>query len=235
MSRIRLKPLVQTPMDYGMPVPSRGILIEWNDEQGYGFISPEAGEPKVFLHIKSLRPGSRRPMVGDDFFYKLTKDGKGRPRAEEAYQAMLNEKRDTPFYHSILKVLSSVWPLAFVPAFVVTAKTSKLILGIYAAFIVNSLLTFLFYWEDKYLAQYKYWRIPEKRLHIWELLCGWPGALFAQRIFKHKRSKGSFMIVFWFCAIANVTALFLLFHYGNPRDIGEAIGSWWQDFASLYE
>ena len=230
MSRIRLKPPAG-----GSPVQSRGILIEWNNERGYGFIAPEDGGEKVFLHIKSLQPEASRPIVGEEFFYKLATDAKGRPRAENACQAMRHGKRDTPFHHSIFDALSRIWPLAFVPVFIVTATTSKLVLGIGAAFVVNSLMTFLFYWEDKYLAQYKYWRIPEKKLHIWELLCGWPGGVFAQRVFRHKRSKGSFMFVFWLCVVTNVAALFLLFHYGNPQDIGEATAEWWRDFLSLYE
>ena len=235
MSRIRLKTPEQSTTGYGRPVQSRGILIEWNDERGYGFILPEDDGEKVFLHIKSLRPEASRPMVGEEFFYKLTTDAKGRPRAEDAFQAMRHSRRDTPFHHSILDALSRIWPLAFVPVFIVTAITSKLELGLCAAFVLNSLMTFLFYWEDKYLAQYKYWRISEKKLHIWELLCGWPGALVAQRVFRHKRSKGSFVFMFCLCVVANVAALYLLFHYGNPQDIGEAIADLWKDFASLYE
>ncbi|MBR0458377.1 MAG: DUF1294 domain-containing protein [Victivallales bacterium] len=128
--------------------------------------------------------------------------------------------------HSAIKGLSYFWPLAFVPMFATTVKTGNFAYGLGVAFAVNSLLTILFYWEDKHLAQNNDWRIPEKCLHIWELLCGWPGALFAQQAFRHKRSKTSFMIVFWLCAIANVIALVLLFYYGAPKAIDKAISSW---------
>ena len=191
---------------------SCGILTEWDDERGYGFITPDDGSQKVFLHVKSLLPSARRPVQGEMFYYKLTTDDKGRPRAEEAFQEYMDERRRLPFHHSIIKVLSYFWPLAVIPFVVMTVKTNYKY-GIWLAFVVNSLLTILFYWEDKHLAQYKYWRIPEKCLHVWELLCGWPGALYAQQAFRHKRSKTSFMIVFWLCAAVNILACFLLFKY----------------------
>ncbi len=60
-----------------------------------------------------------------------------------------------------------------------------------------SLLAFVFYWNDKRKARNDAWRIPEKILHGAELLGGWPGALLAQQIFRHKTRKLSFQLVFW--------------------------------------
>ena len=226
MTQLRLKKTEPSSADSVPSAQSHGILTEWDDERGFGFITPEDGSGKVFLHIESLLPSARRPTVGELFFYQLTTDEKGRLRAEKAFQTVLDEKRKMPFHHSILKGLSYFWPLAIIPAFVLTVKTGSLVLGLCTAFLMNSLLTVLFYWEDKHLAQYKLWRIPEKCLHVWELFCGWPGALYAQRAFRHKRSKSSFMIVFWLCVIANVVALFLLFFYGIPSTIVMAIKDW---------
>lgn len=211
-------------------VALHGILTEWHDEQGYGFITPDDGGERVFLHIKSLKPEARRPVAGELFFYKLAADERGRPRAEEAFQTMLDERRSIAFHHSVIKGLSYFWPLALIPIFVMTVQTGNLVIGLCAAFVTNSLLTILFYWEDKHLAQYKYWRIPEKCLHVWEFLCGWPGALYAQQAFRHKRCKASFMALFWLCAIANVIALSLLFHYADAKAMGKAMETWWQDF-----
>ncbi len=128
---------------------------------------------------------------------------------------MKETKRRIPFQHSIIKGLSYFWPLVFITGGAAYFKTGSLVWCVCAAFFVNSLLTALFYGEDKHLAQYNYWRIPEKILHIWEFLCGWPGALYAQRAFKHKRCKTSFLIVFWLCVVGNVLALFLLWKLVN--------------------
>ena len=217
MGRLRQKQTESLMQKATVPQVVTGVLTEWKDERGYGFITPDDGGPRVFLHVKSLKPEARRPVVGELFFYKLTTDDQGRPRAEEAFQTMLDERRSIPFLHSAIKGLSYLWPLALIPFLVMTAKTGSFTYGLCTAFAVNSLLTLLFYWEDKHLAQYKYWRIPEKCLHAWELLCGWPGALYAQQAFRHKRSKTSFMAVFWLCAIANVTVLALLFFYTETK------------------
>lgn len=60
-----------------------------------------------------------------------------------------------------------------------------------------SLFSFCQYWLDKQSAQKGRWRIPENSLHIAELVGGWPGALVAQQLFRHKTRKLSFQLVFW--------------------------------------
>ena len=160
-------------------VYSHGILTEWNDERGYGFITAENTGKKVFLHIKNLASQARRPQVGEMFFYQIGTDNKGRPQAENAFQTIFDEKRKPPFFYAFSRMLSYCWIFAAaLPLFIIYKSGSKFA-GICIAFIVNSLLTILFYATDKHLAQYKYWRIPEKNLQIWSFLCGWPGALYA--------------------------------------------------------
>ena len=80
--------------------------------------------------------------------------------------------------------------------------------GIATAFVLNSLLTIWFYKTDKLLAEQQLWRIPELSLHIWELFCGWPGALYAQKKYHHKWKKVSYMVVFWLYVVLNVAAVF---------------------------
>ena len=50
---------------------------------------------------------------------------------------------------------------------------------------------------DKRSAETGRWRTPENTLHITELLGGWPGALVAQQVFRHKTRKVSFQVVVW--------------------------------------
>jgi uncharacterized membrane protein YsdA (DUF1294 family) len=66
-----------------------------------------------------------------------------------------------------------------------------------AAYGVISLLAFLLYWSDKRKARADHWRTPENVLHAVELAGGWPGALLAQQLFRHKTRKISFQLVFW--------------------------------------
>lgn len=66
--------------------------------------------------------------------------------------------------------------------------------GIYA---VMSLVTGLAYWLDKRLAQGGGRRLSERTLHLLALAGGWPGALLAQRLVRHKNRKVKFQVIFW--------------------------------------
>lgn len=55
----------------------------------------------------------------------------------------------------------------------------------------------LMYWRDKQQARAQAQRISERTLHVIELLGGWPGALVAQQLVRHKTRKLSFQAVFW--------------------------------------
>ena len=60
-----------------------------------------------------------------------------------------------------------------------------------------SALAILFYGADKRRALSHRWRIPEFYLHLIEFLGGWPGALLAQKDFRHKVTKDAYQRVFW--------------------------------------
>jgi uncharacterized membrane protein YsdA (DUF1294 family) len=70
-----------------------------------------------------------------------------------------------------------------------------------------SVITFLVYGFDKRAAERGEWRTAESTLHVLAFLGGWPGALVAQRFFRHKTVKRPFQMVFWVMAVANVGVL----------------------------
>lgn len=76
--------------------------------------------------------------------------------------------------------------------------------GFYA---LMSALSLSLYGLDKRAAMRGGRRTPEARLHFFELLGGWPGALLAQRMFRHKTRKTSFLVVFYVAVVANLAAL----------------------------
>ena len=80
-------------------------------------------------------------------------------------------------------------------------------MNVILVYVIMSFFTFCAYGLDKYKAQKGLWRIPEKTLHILELCCGWPGALLAQRLLRHKSYKRSFRIVFWVMVVLNILFL----------------------------
>jgi uncharacterized membrane protein YsdA (DUF1294 family) len=63
--------------------------------------------------------------------------------------------------------------------------------------LLVSVGTFALYAWDKRRAQQGGQREPESRLHLLELLGGWPGAFLAQRLVRHKTTKKSFQFIFW--------------------------------------
>jgi cold shock CspA family protein len=57
-----------------------GTLTKWNDERGFGFISPNSGGPEVFVHVSAFPQDGRRPVVGErvEFDIEIVRDGKNR-------------------------------------------------------------------------------------------------------------------------------------------------------------
>ncbi|MEN0108245.1 MAG: DUF1294 domain-containing protein [Pseudomonas sp.] len=66
-----------------------------------------------------------------------------------------------------------------------------------------SLLAIVLYGHDKHRAMAGEWRTPESKLHLVELLGGWPGALLAQQLYRHKTRKVDFQLVFWAIVLAH--------------------------------
>ena len=67
-------------------------------------------------------------------------------------------------------------------------------------YTLMSLFTVAVYLLDKRRAIHAARRIPERTLHTLELLGGWPGALVAQQVFRHKNRKPRFFLVTWLIA-----------------------------------
>ena len=89
---------------------------------------------------------------------------------------------------------------------------TMLVATVYA---VMSVVTFVVYWVDKRAAARDRRRVPEARLHLMELLGGWPGALVAQILVRHKSRKLSFQIVFWLIVILHAAAWIAVLRIGE--------------------
>ncbi len=76
-----------------------------------------------------------------------------------------------------------------------------------ALYAVLSVLSFAMYVSDKAAAKAGRWRTSENSLLLVGLACGWPGAMLAQTLLRHKSSKPSFQMRFWCTVIINI-ALF---------------------------
>jgi uncharacterized membrane protein YsdA (DUF1294 family) len=81
------------------------------------------------------------------------------------------------------------------------------LLAVLAVYAIGSVATFAAYAWDKSAARSAGRRISERTLHLLALLGGWPGALLAQQVLRHKSRKQPFRIVFWFTVALNCGAL----------------------------
>jgi uncharacterized membrane protein YsdA (DUF1294 family) len=110
--------------------------------------------------------------------------------------------------HARYLILVGAGPIALLYLF---SKTFSPLLSY--LFTLN-LVTFLLYLYDKYAARHTHYRIPEKQLHLFELLGGSPAALAAQRILRHKSSKSTYQRTFW--SIIMLQSIGILYLYLPP-------------------
>ena len=79
-----------------------------------------------------------------------------------------------------------------------------------AAYLAASVLSFVLYAIDKSAAKSDSRRTPENTLHLVDLVGGWPGGLFAQRVLRHKTRKQPFQSIYWVSVLCNLGALWWL-------------------------
>ena len=191
-----------------MTMRQTGKLIHWDSAKGYGFIAPDAGGPKLFVHIKAFGPRAEPPSMGELLSYELGADAQGKPRARKVRDAassptVLPPKRQhgnsqlwlVPVFAAFYLFVQVRWPL---PPFV------------WGTYMAMSLATFIVYFGDKRAARLGRDRVSENTLHGLALACGWPGALLAQQLLRHKSSKPAFRRVFWATVALNVAVFVLL-------------------------
>jgi uncharacterized membrane protein YsdA (DUF1294 family) len=78
-------------------------------------------------------------------------------------------------------------------------------------YVLMSMLCFMAYARDKSAARSGGWRTKESTLLLLGFLCGWPGAVLAQQMLRHKSAKHAFQIAFWATVLLNVAG-FLALH-----------------------
>ena len=195
----------------------QGTIEEWNDDRGFGFISsPTARTDRVFVHISAF-PRGRRPASGRTVTYVEGRDERGRRRALDVKYAggALSGRRASSAVAVALAVMALF--MALLVALVVLDDQSVLLLAAYGAL---SAMTLVVYRADKSAAEQGAWRTPESTLHAMALLGGWPGALVARQLFRHKTTKQPFTAIFWLTVVANLAAL-VWFVYAAPVTLPE--------------
>lgn len=173
---------------------SQGTVSKWKEEKGFGFIAAENGGPDIFFHKNQMMRRSRSPQVGERVTFELLSTLGGKTWAEDVLLPGQSDPRLIAVIADVLLTAVAVLFLAAIAGMVVRGQLPLPVLGAYGCL---SALTFVVYRFDKSAAEYNDWRTPESRLHLLGVLGGWPGALIAQRILRHKSRKQSFLVMFW--------------------------------------
>ena len=188
-----------------------GTLKSWNDERGFGFIDPTQGGQEIFVHIKAFEVRTERPQVGQRLTFEVEVNPDGKKRAKLVQQVRLmrasSRRRDSPAQWGTASYFA-------IPAFLVLYffvaivwRVPNWIAGLYLA---ASVVCFVVYVVDKSAAVAGRWRVSESTLIFLGLVGGWPGAIVAQQVSRHKSNKVAFRSAFWGSVVLNVLAFIAL-------------------------
>lgn len=188
-----------------------GKISKWDDERGFGFISSHKGGASVFFHISSLQRRDRRPSVNEPVSYTLALDSQGRPQANDV--RFVVGPSSAQQMRQIARPGIAV-PIAFAVLFLFVLAALAAVGWLEMSWLVlyygASLITYSCYSRDKAAALNNRRRTPESTLHLMSLIGGWPGALIAQALLRHKTRKPSFLVGYWSTVIVNCIALCMI-------------------------
>lgn len=188
----------------------KGTLETWNDERGFGFLRPMEGGPTTFVHISAFASRATRPQVGQLFVFEIesSPDGKRRAIKVQSLRTAKLQRSDSAPSWGLATFLAIP---AFVLLYLAVAMMWHVPSWVAAVYAVTSALCFFDYKKDKSAAATRSWRVSESRLIFMGLLGGWPGAIFAQQILRHKSKKREFRSAFWTSVVANILAFLAAF------------------------
>lgn len=189
-----------------------GIIKSWNQERAFGFIEPIRGGPDIFVHITAFPARTGRPALHQRVSFEVEIEATGKKRARNVRFAMAGgtatprtRNTATPWGGTTRFIVP-----AFILLYVLLALPWRVPHVVAAAYLALSVLCFVVYAADKWAAQSGGWRTRERTLLLLGLLGGWPGALLAQQLLRHKSGKASFRSAFWGTVVLNAGAFMAL-------------------------
>lgn len=194
------------PSTSGAAPRSRGRLVNWNDERGFGFITPSDGSGDVFVHASAFVKEGRHIEIGHEYEFDIEtgKDGK---RKAKRIKAIIPEKAGPSLFAAIVQRGPR---FLVIPAFLFIVVAVATVQPIPASWLivygVASVACFAGYGLDKRAANRKEWRVSETILLLVGLVGGWPGAILGQEVFRHKTQKKTFRTLFWMSVAINMAA-----------------------------
>ena len=188
-----------------------GTIVRWNDDKGFGFIRSDSIAQDVFVHARDYRPHAGEvPRQGLRVSFEDVHVGGKGPRAiavrplaaaatrqrSAAARAPGSRQRQAVRSPAAASGSGAWWAFPLMAAYALALAwlvwQRQAPWWLLAVSMLLNLATFFAYWQDKYAAQQRRWRVKEDTLHLWSLAGGWIGAWFAQQVLRHKSVKPSF-------------------------------------------
>ena len=214
-----------------------GILVDWHDARGFGFIQRPAGG-KIYVHMKSIGKSVERPKTGDTLSYEIDEGSAGRPVAINVHnhgspKAKAAPKQTAPNAQQapartrpepgLLSISTRVAAAAVLLVLLANdIMLERLPVWVGVLYLIAGIASFLFYQADKRAAERREWREPERRLHLLDLTFGIIGGLLAQHVLRHKTYKPGFVTVTALITALHVLMLgLIMFGVYAPGSLGE--------------
>jgi len=182
----------------------QGKISGLKDDQGFGFVSPNVGGQKAFVHIKAFFQHSYRPVDGDLITYELAKDEKSRYYAKNI-QFVAESSTSSEYYKPSL--IPTYFAILFLVLLFLLTLNNQAPLNLFVVYFCISAITFIIYAKDKLASKNNSQRTPENTLHLLSFVGGWPGAIFSQKILHHKSKNEAFQTTFWMTVFLNFLAI----------------------------
>ncbi len=79
-----------------MGLRTHGTLSRWNDDRGFGFITPAQGSAEIFVHVSSFPRDGSRPRLNELISFETEAGPDGKPRAVRVMRPGADARRSRP-------------------------------------------------------------------------------------------------------------------------------------------
>jgi uncharacterized membrane protein YsdA (DUF1294 family)/cold shock CspA family protein len=191
---------------------ANGKIVSWDSSKGCGYAMAKAGGSEIFIESKNIDESHYQVVVGQQITFTIQEAKRGLPTGHEIQFVGNKVHAKSRSWYSF------TWgAILLLLAFGSWLYLEQIIaVAVFVFYGLLSAISFSCYYIDKRAARKDLWRLKESTLQLSALLGGWPGALIAQGVLRHKIRKPLFLFGFYFIVSIHLGLLFFyLSEQGN--------------------